>query len=335
MAPRFLVFRPHLGQPGTMRTPKPMILPKRPTTRRLLTEAGATQQMLLTGVRSGRLMVVRHGVYLAADQWPDDPAGQHLMRARAEVAAHPHAVISHESAALAWGLPTPGFDPWSDAIPTVTLPPDGHRSRRGPNRHVLSTLDPGEATVGSDGYPVTSPARTAVDLALDLTLPEALVLLDAAARTIVGSMVNDVRRQHYANVRLQAEARALLRHSVVNRRATRLNAAISAANPLRESPGESLTAGHLLVAGLPEPIYQAVIRTPVGRLYPDFYWEHRRLVGECDGAIKYQDSRGYVAEKDREQLLRDMGYAVVRWQVKEIMTKPQAVVERIARALGI
>lgn len=139
-----------------MRTPKPMILPKRPTTRRALMEAGVTQQMLQTGVRHGRLVVPRRGVYLAADQWPEDSAGQHLMRARAELAVQPEAVISHESAALAWGLPTPGFDPWWEATPTVTLPSEGHRSRTWPSRHVLSVLGPGEVSEGQDGYAVTS-----------------------------------------------------------------------------------------------------------------------------------------------------------------------------------
>ncbi len=317
-----------------MRTPKPMILPKRPTARGALMDAGASKHMLQTGVRSGRLVVVRHGVYLAADQWPEDAEHQHVIRARAELAAHPDAVISHESAALTWGLPTPRFDPWWHAVPTVTLTPEGHKSRMQPSRHVLGILGHGETVVGPEGYAVTSPARTAVDLALDRPLPDALVLLDAAARLIIGSMVSGARRQHYANARLQAEARALFVQAAANRRVTRINAAIDAASALRESPGESLTAGHLIEAGLPEPIYQAEIRTPAGWVYPDCYWEDRRLVGECDGAVKYQDSRGYVAEKDREQMLRDMGYAVVRWQVREIMVRPLVVMDRIARALG-
>jgi hypothetical protein len=39
----------------------------------------------------------------------------------------------------------------------------------------------------SDGYLVTSPARTAVDLAAGLALPEALVILDGAGRQLVES----------------------------------------------------------------------------------------------------------------------------------------------------
>lgn len=152
---------------------------------------------------------------------------------------------------------------------------------------------------------------------------------------MVDSMVDGARRQHYANARFQSQARAMFRQAAASRRASRLDPAIAASTPLRESPAESLTAGHVIVAGLPEPTYQAEIRTRMGRIYPDCYWDEHRLVGECDGAVKYRDSSGYVAEKDREQLLRDMGYAIVRWQAKEIMTKPRLVVERIAHALGV
>ena len=58
------------------------------------------------------------------------------------------------------------------------------------------------------------------------------------------------------------------------------------------------------------------------------------LIGECDGAVKYADAQGYVREKEREQALRDQGYAMVRWQAKEIMLRPEVVVERVARCLN-
>jgi very-short-patch-repair endonuclease len=57
------------------------------------------------------------------------------------------------------------------------------------------------------------------------------------------------------------------------------------------------------------------------------------LIGECDGAVKYTDQQSIVAEKEREQLLRDLGYRIVRWLAKEIMTRPDLVLARIERAL--
>jgi very-short-patch-repair endonuclease len=73
---------------------------------------------------------------------------------------------------------------------------------------------------------------------------------------------------------------------------------------------------------------------PLGALYPDFLWEDLKLIGECDGAIKYNDASGYVLEKEREQVLRDLEYRFVRWLPKEIMLRPDVVMERIARALA-
>ena len=57
------------------------------------------------------------------------------------------------------------------------------------------------------------------------------------------------------------------------------------------------------------------------------------LIGECDGAVKYTDQQSIVTEKEHEQLLRDMGYRIVRWLAKEIMTRPDLVLARIERAL--
>ena len=45
------------------------------------------------------------------------------------------------------------------------------------------------------------------------------------------------------------------------------------------------------------------------------------------------DAGAYVKEKEREQILRDHDYRLVRWLGKEIMISPQIVVGRIARAL--
>jgi very-short-patch-repair endonuclease len=173
-----------------------------------------------------------------------------------------------------------------------------------------------------------------VDLAADLELPEALVLLDSAARLICASMVNEVRRRDYANPQLARLAVGLLEEAATTIRASRLRPALALVTPLRESAAESLSAGHLHLASIPTPQFQAEIRTPIGRVYPDFLWPDAMLIGECDGAVKYDNAHAYVLEKEREQVLRDLGYRFVRWLAKEIMLQPALVMDRIARALG-
>lgn len=60
----------------------------------------------------------------------------------------------------------------------------------------------------------------------------------------------------------------------------------------------------------------------------------RQLVGEADGASKYQTQQVMLAEKQREQYLRDLGFDIVRWTGKEIWVTPDRVMDRIARALA-
>lgn len=280
-------------------------------------------------------MRLRAGVYVAGSSWSDDATARHLLLAHAEQVAHPGAVMSHQSAAVSWGLPYPGFGQWHDAKPSVTLSDKNARHRDGLAVHHLGALPVSQVARDRQGYDVTTVARTAVDLAAGLPLPEALVLLDAAARRIVEAMVVDARRRDYANPRLAEAARGMLVESARTRRPAGLLTAISFASPARESPAESLTAGHLHRSGLPVPQFQATIHTPAGPLYPDFYWPEFNLVGEVDGKGKYGDPGEIVREKRREQMLRDLGYRVVRWLAAEIMTNPEVVIDRIARALGV
>lgn len=299
--------------------------------RTTLLASGLSAQMIRTAVASGRLYRVRQGVFIDAALWPDDPVEQHLLRAVAEVEVFPTAVLSHESAATSWNLPHPGFGSWHEGLVSVTVPRGAGRSRAGATVHHVGLLSPAQVTRDGGGRPVTTVARTAVDLASGRSLPDQLVIMDGAARLLCTSMVSNPRRSDYANPRLIEAARGLLHHSSLTRRPGGLTSAIALADPRRESAPESLSAGHFHVAGLPTPQIQAELSTPWGRLYPDFYWPEQRLIGECDGAVKYADETGYVREKEREQALRDLEYRIVRWLAKEIMVRPQVVIDRVAR----
>ena len=59
------------------------------------------------------------------------------------------------------------------------------------------------------------------------------------------------------------------------------------------------------------------------------------MICEVDGAIKYQDANAFVLEKQREQILKDLGYIVIRWLAREIMLTPWVVIDRVARALSV
>lgn len=290
--------------------------------------------MIRTQLSAGALVRIRNGVYIGASNWPDDPKAQHLVMARAELVAYPGSVMSHESAAAWWGLPHPGFSEWHEASPSVFITGDNARYRPGPCVHHIGTLPHSQITRDEQGYDVTTVARTAVDLAAGRSLPDSLVLFDDAARKIIAGLIGDPRRRDFANPRFAKHAIELLEEAYLMRRPAGLATAIRLTNPARESVAESLSAGHIHLSGLPMPCFQTKIQSQIGALYPDFFWKEHKLVGEVDGKTKYLDPAEVVREKRREQILRDMGYLVVRWLASEIMLHPHLVIDRIARALG-
>ncbi len=291
--------------------------------------------MVRTALASGLLVQTRRSVVVAAACWPDKPEQQHVVRARAEAAANPGAVLSHQSAALVWGLPTPGFESWATMPASVVLAPAGHTSHSSGAVHHIQALDPAFVRRDKRGYLLTSPARTAVDLAAPRDLPGQLVLLDGAARVIIASMVGEVRRWHYTNERLVRGARELLSEAASSIRTKSLDEALGLLCPGRESAPESLSAAHIYRAGLPMPVFQGEIRTPAGIFYADCLWEEQKLVGECDGAVKYTDPSAIVKEKVRERWVLDEGYRFVRWMATEAVLQPVGMTDRIGRALGL
>ena len=295
---------------------------------------GVSPRMIRTGLETGSLVSVRHGVVVGAEFWPTDPAERHLLRARAEAEVNPGAVVSHQSAAIAWKLPTPGFTPWTDLPVSVTLPPTGHSSHASPAMHHLRDLPRNHVQRHPLGFEVTSPARTAIDLADGLDLPAALAILDGAARVVCASMLPEIRRRDYNNPRLARAAVELLHEAAAATRTARLARALSLVCPARESAPESVSAGHIILAGLPMPRFQVEIRTALGTYWADFLWEEQRLIGECDGAMKYDDAQAIVKEKRREQVLLDRDFGIVRWEATESVLRPDRMLDRIERALG-
>lgn len=307
-----------------------------PTPGRDLVALGISRTRIASAVRTGQLVRVRRGVFLAAGRWPDEPVARHLLRAAAEQSVLVAGAISHRSAALHWELPLPTVD-WATEPVWLTLPSGGgFRSECAERiRLVVAPLPTHQRLVAPAGYRMTTLARTAVDVARDLPLPEALMVLDAALRRETAGLLAQVRRRDLANPRLVAAARAPLAEvasSLPRMRGVRR--ALPLAHPARESAIESLSFGHMVLAGLPLPDCQFPIATPMGTLYPDFYWEQANLIGEADGRIKYADSAAIIREKEREQVLRDQGFRIVRWLGKEIHLTPGLVMARIARALG-
>jgi very-short-patch-repair endonuclease len=160
----------------------------------------------------------------------------------------------------------------------VTAPTKGRRDR--PGIRVHTSRLPRQSTV-VDGIPVTTVARTLLDLATVVDVQELRLAVEAAERR----QVFDLR-----------EIEALRTHG--HHGAAPLNAAIAAAfgdSPWTRSEFENQFLAFLRARGLPEPQTNVLVH---GQLV-DFYWPEHRLAVETDG---YQWHRGFAAfENDRRR----------------------------------
>jgi very-short-patch-repair endonuclease len=110
--------------------------------------------------------------------------------------------------------------------------------------------------------------------------------------------------------------------------------AVSRADPRIETVLESISWNAFIDAELDLPTPQVTLVGASGRRWRvDFVFDDR-VIGECDGAMKYGNADSLWREKKRQEDLEQAGYIVVRWTWEEIMHRPWEVVERIRRALA-
>ena len=276
-------------------------------------------------VRRKEWTTLRPGAYVRPVELKElDERQRHLLLIAASSPDIPaDAVLSHASAAQLHGIQL-----WEPNLRTVqvTRPGSGggHRHR---NLHTFRAgLEPADI-VTVNGYMVTSPARTVVDLARQLPFEKAVVAADAALHdglTTLDELLHEVT----AAARRPGMCRA---RDVVN-----------FAEARTESVGESRSRVLLWRGGLPTPQPQFKIRSEGGDVLArsDFGWEEFRTVGEFDGAQKYgrllipgePPGDKIYQEKLREDRIRDAGWQVARWTWDELQDG-NTVIDRIARTL--
>lgn len=122
---------------------------------RQLREAGLSRNAVLERCRAGRLHRLHRGVYAVGHTAPSIERGWMA----AVLALGETAALSHRSAASLWGLLPVDDDPIDVSLPSRS----GRRRRRGMNIHRPASLGSAEVT-RRRGIPVTTPARTIVDL---------------------------------------------------------------------------------------------------------------------------------------------------------------------------
>jgi very-short-patch-repair endonuclease len=231
------------------------------------------------------------------------------LAASAAALLRPGSGVSHESAATMHGLPVLHRPP----RPRLTV--DHGRSGPGPSSHIYRAPRSG-AQATWYGVPLTTPARTVLDIAR-VERDAGLVSADAALAEHMTSAAQlqalvGASRNWPGNV----SARWVAEH----------------ADALAESPLESLTRSCLLIGGLPAPELQAWIPEAGARV--DLLYRAERVVIEADGALKYAGSALWK-EKRRQERLERAGYRVVRVLWSDVLNDRAGTVARVGAALGL
>ncbi|WP_265446067.1 hypothetical protein [Flexivirga meconopsidis] len=247
---------------------------------------------------------IRPGDYVDADRWADlHPIERHraLIFATLQRMREPLPMLSHVSAAAAWGMPIIGA--WPQRVEVLMDSAAAGSSALIRRHRVRNVPEP----VMFGRIPVTSAARTVIDLARTCDLATAFAAGDWALRS--GLCTSD---------ELADEALAIPRRGYGRKAALTVHLL---ADPRAESPGESLSRARMYEGGFPQPELQVDLIDSAGTFgRGDFGW--KGLIGEFDGERKYRatgDAGDVVSEtivikeKKREDRVRRTGKDVARW----------------------
>lgn len=267
--------------------------------------------------RTGAWVSPVAGALAMAEPWAAmKPEARHLCAAHARILLLQrgwHA--SRLTAALAHELPLLNELP---ARPQLVRQPARATDRASFRNERLAEL-PGVDTCLLRGLPTTSLARTVVDLARTGSLRDAVVAGDAALRR--GMQAADLLAVVARCAGWPGARTSVLLPALTDGRS--------------ESALESLSRVAFHECGIPLPEPQVEIHLDEHCLARvDYLWRAHNVIGEADGRMKYVDAETHYREKRREQLLRDLGFEVVRWGWADAMSPRPRMDVAIRRALA-
>jgi very-short-patch-repair endonuclease len=182
---------------------------------------------------------------------------------------------------------------------------------------VHSAALPAGHVAGWLGVPVTTVARTVVDLARTLSFREGVVVADSALRQKLTS---------------KKELQAVLAECPRWPGIRQARAVVEFADRLAESVLESIARVAFRDCGLPPPELQVEVSHDSVRYRVDFMWKQFRTIAEVDGKLKYDDRSRFGYERRRDVWLRNAGFEVVHFSWQEITTQPEYVAATLRAA---
>jgi very-short-patch-repair endonuclease len=221
------------------------------------------------------------------------------------------ALLSHRTAGCVWGL--------VDEVPediAVTLV--GRNANTSPRLrlHRVATLHPDDIAC-CQGLPVTSVARTAVDVAGELTPIELESVLALIARRGLASA---------------AEIEGAIERTPYRKGVGQLREMLNAPGELARtrSDYERRLLALIREARLPAPRVNA----KVGGFEVDFLWPEQRLIVEFDGFAFHGDRGAFERDRARDRRLAQLGHQVVRLTARGLDRALLATVAELATLLA-
>lgn len=274
-----------------------------------LLAAGLSVGAINSWVRTGRLHRLHRGVFAVGHR--------HLTRhgrwLAAVLALGEGAVLSHVSAAALWGI-----RPSSSAAIHVTVPTSaGRPNRSGIVVHRSRTLAAADVT-RHEAIPVTSIARTQLDLAGML------------AR---GPLERAVERSLQLRLFDLQATRAVIAANPRRPGATTLATLITT---IHDEPALTRSGLEALMRDLCDT--HAIARPEVNQVVEghevDFFWRAQRLVVETDGHETHGTRAAFESDRAKDARLTTLGYRVVRFTHRRLVYEQQTVVQTLRALLA-
>jgi hypothetical protein len=280
-----------------------------------LLAAGVPGHAIDHRLERGRLRRIHRGVYGLGRL-----RGPHAAEMAGVLAAGEGALLSHGSAGALWSQLPPRRP---DSRVEVSTPGRHSRSRPELRTHRIGPIQPDEAT-SLHGIPITTPARTLLDLA---TVVSAGDLERALARALRA----EEPEAGGSRPGLEASLLALIGR-YPRREGTPLIRSLLGQDALvyTRSHAEDVFLALVERGGLPAP--ETNVR--ISDLEVDCLFRAARLVVEIDGFRYHSSPRALDRDRARDQTLSLAGYDVLRFTWKQVDRKPDRVLASVAVALG-
>jgi very-short-patch-repair endonuclease len=221
------------------------------------------------------------------------------------------ALLSHRAAGWLWGI-------LRGSQPIEVTAPRGRKPRKGFILH-RSRLIHDEDRALVDNIPVTSLARTIVDLA------------DVLPEDRLADVVHEAEIRRLFDLKNVERVLARLPGRKGRHKLRRVLAAYRDVQPFTRSRAERLVVAMCEEHGLPRP----QVSTWIDEFEVDFHWPESGLVLEFDGGAVHRTTRAFQEDRARDRALAARGIHVVRVTWRDLTEDPATLAQQIEQILAV